>query len=267
MLKFLSLSSGSNANCYYIGNNDLGLLIDDGLSGRTIKKRLAECGIDMESIQMILVTHEHIDHIRHLGALADKLSVPVFTTAKVHKALETHPLTAGYISGCKRVIKEMTPSEHRGVKFLAFTVPHDASETVGYFIDFSGHKFVFMTDLGDVPDHALEYARQADYVILESNYDKEMLLDGPYTMELKMRILQGNGHLSNEQCGNALQKIYNGNQKAIFLCHLSENNNSPEKAYNSARFALSSIGVEVGRDVRLYCLPRKESSPVFSIPS
>ena len=76
----------------------------------------------------------------------------------------------------------MTLSEHRGVKFLAFTVPHDASETVGYFIDFSGHKFVFMTDLGDIPDYAIEYARQADNVILESNLDKEMLLDGPYTM-------------------------------------------------------------------------------------
>ncbi len=265
MTKFLSISSGSNGNCYYLGNDKTALVIDMGIGGRTLKKRLGDNNISLDSIEMILVTHDHIDHIKNLGHVAQKLSVPVFATAKLHDAMDHHPCTGGYISGCRRVIKKETFTEHRGVKFAPFGVPHDATETVGYFIDFFGDKFVFMTDLGEVPDYAIDYCREANYLIIESNYDTEMLLNGDYTPLLKKRIMERRGHLSNDQCAEALKKIYNDKLNSIYLCHLSENNNTPEKAYTASKEALSSIGVTVGREVKLFCLPRREASPLFTI--
>lgn len=263
MSKFLSISSGSSGNCYYIGNEKTALVVDMGVSGRNLKKRLSEAGISTDSIEMILVTHDHIDHIKYLGTVVERLKVPVFTTSKIHASLAVHTCTRDYIGGCARVIKKEVFTENRGVKFVAFGVPHDATETVGYYIDFFGDKYVFMTDLGDVPQSALDFACEADYLILESNYDLEMLNTGNYTYELKKRISENRGHLSNDQCASALRKIYNGKQKSIFLCHLSENNNTPDKAYKSAFDALASVGAVVGKDVRLYCLPRKEASPLF----
>lgn len=265
MNKFLSLSSGSSGNCYYIGNEHTSLVVDAGISMRSIRQRLSDNGLDINSIDMVLVTHDHIDHIKFLGTLASKLSVPVFATSKVHSALETHPCTSGQIGGCKRVIKPETFYENKGVKFVAFPVPHDASETVGYYIDFFGDKFVFMTDLGEMTDSAAEYSMQADYLIIESNFDTDMLISGSYAPDLKRRILQGHGHLSNEQCASALKRVYHPGLKSIYLCHLSENNNTPDVAYKSAAEALTSIGVSLGRDVKLYCLPRRESSPLFTI--
>lgn len=263
MTKFLSLSSGSNGNCYYVGNEKTALAIDMGIGGRTVKKRLLDNGISPDSIEMILVTHDHIDHIKYLGSVAEKLSVPVFGTEKLHKSLESHPCTKGYIGGCKRIIKKEVFFEHRGVKFVAFGVPHDATDTVGYYIDFFGDKFVFMTDLGLVPDYAVDYCRQANYLIIESNFDTDMLLHGSYTPELKKRIIEGHGHLSNEQCAQALKLAYHPDLKSVYLCHLSENNNTPERAYLSATGALESAGAVIGKDVKLFCLPRKEPSPLF----
>src|SRR5574344_116687 len=199
MTKFLSLSSGSNGNCYYIGNEKTALAIDMGIGGRTLKKRLSDNGLSCDSIEMILVTHDHIDHIKYLGSVAEKLCVPVFGTEKLHNSLECHPCTRGFIGGCRRIIKKETFYEHRGVKFVAFGVPHDATDTVGYYIDFFGDKFVFMTDLGQVSDYAIQYWLQANYIIIDSNFDTDMLLRGFYPHELKKRIIEGHGHLSNDQ--------------------------------------------------------------------
>lgn len=265
MVKFLSFSSGSSGNCYYVGNDDEALIIDMGVSGRALKKAFIQNNLDLSKVSMILVTHDHIDHIKYLGSVAEKLSVPVYATAKLHTSMDTHPCTKGCLSGCRRVIRNEVFNDHRGIKFVSFIVPHDATETVGYFIDFYGTKFVFMTDLGSVPDYAIQYCREADYVIIESNYDRETLLNGSYTAMLKKRIIAGHGHLSNLQCADAIKMIYNKKLKGLFLCHLSDNNNTPEMAYNSAAEALNSLGLEVGTDIKLYCLPRKEVSPLFEL--
>ena len=264
MINFISLSSGSNGNCYYLGNKEMAVVVDVGIGGRTIKRRLEDNGLSPSNIGMILVTHNHIDHIKYLGSVADKLSVPVFAPAGIHRALENHPCTKGYLGGCRRVIRKETFNMHRGVKFVAFDVPHDAVETVGYYIDFFGEKFVFMTDLGEVPQAAIEYCRQADHIIIESNYDVDMLIHGPYSPDLKRRILQGSGHLSNEQCACALKSVYHKDLKSIYLCHLSENNNAPPLAYKCASEALVKMGVERGSDLKWFCLPRREASPVFT---
>jgi phosphoribosyl 1,2-cyclic phosphodiesterase len=150
------------------------------------------------------------------------------------------------------------------MKVRYFVVPHDATQTVGYAIEVEGHKFVIMTDVGRMTDEAVEYARQADTVVVESNYDIDMLMSGPYPYELKMRIVQGCGHLSNDECASAIRRFCHPGLRNIFLCHLSENNNTPELAYQCSLKALNSMGVEKGT-VALRCLPRQYPSQLFNL--
>ncbi|MFA7115942.1 MAG: MBL fold metallo-hydrolase [Bacteroidales bacterium] len=263
MTKFLSFSSGSSGNCYYIGNDDISLLIDMGVSSRSLVKSFKSFDLNINNLAMILVTHDHMDHIKFLGPAAKKFSVPVYATAKVHKAMTTHPCTKGYLEGCKRVVKINTLVENRGIKFVPFYVPHDATETVGYYIDFFSHRFVFITDCGAITPEAINYCRQAENIIIESNYDSQMLKTGPYPAMLKKRIVSGYGHLSNLECGEVLKKIYHKGLNNIFLCHLSGVNNMPDLAYEHSKKALSEIGVKVGQNVNLSCLPRRTPSEIL----
>lgn len=259
MLKFLSISSGSSGNCYYLGNEQTALLVDVGVGYRTIKQRMASVGVDINTVEMIMITHDHVDHIKGLGSVTSRLSVPVFATSTLHTAIE-RKCTAVSIYGCRRVVKKDFQFENRGVKFVPFEVPHDATETLGYFIDFFGTKFVFLTDLGKVPDKAIQYCRIADYIILESNYDVDMLIHGPYPIELRARIMGEIGHLSNEDCARVLRLIcpYNENLKGVFLCHISKENNTHDKAYQCSLDSLQKVNIRVPEDISLVALPRTE---------
>ena len=260
MIKFISLSSGSNGNCYYIGNDSVSLLIDFGIGGRTVNRRLNAHDISLSKVDMVLLTHEHMDHIRYLGGFTERFHKVIFATTELHKVLERHFCTAGKLNGC---VKETTPgveTECMGVRFTPFSVPHDARDTVGYYIDFLGQTFTFVTDVGYVTDDVIKYCRKASHIIVESNYDPGMLDTGPYTPELKKRIKEEHGHLSNEQTAELLRSCYHEGLKSVFLCHLSANNNTPSLAFESARAALNSVG---GEEVTLCALPRREASPLF----
>ena len=148
------------------------------------------------------------------------------------------------------------------MKVRYFIVPHDATQTVGYAIEVDGHRFVIMTDVGRMTDEAVEFARQADTVVVESNYDMDMLMGGPYTHELKMRIVQGCGHLSNDECAAAVKRFWHKGLKNIFLCHLSQNNNTRQLAADSTTAALQELGVNKG-DVSVRCLPREYPSRLY----
>ena len=250
MLKFMSLSSGSCGNCYYLGTEEGGLLIDAGVSLRRLKKTLQEHELDFNSFSAVLVTHDHLDHIRHLGSFCKKLCKPVYTTADIHRALARHTFTASTIGPCRKV--------------RYFIVPHDATQTVGYAIETGDRRFVIMTDIGRMTDEAVELSLGADTVVVESNYDMDMLMSGPYTYELKMRIVQGCGHLSNDECASAIRRFHHPALRNIFLCHLSENNNTADLAYKSAAAALAAKGVAKG-EIALRCLPRQYPSPMFNL--
>ncbi|MBE6250541.1 MAG: MBL fold metallo-hydrolase [Bacteroidales bacterium] len=263
-IRFMSLSSGSCGNCYYLGTDKGGILIDAGVSLRRLKKTLMENGLDMNSFSAILVTHDHLDHIRHLGSFCKKLSVPVYTTDVIHGALSRHTFTAPTIAPCRRILPQGKWSEVAGMKVRYFIVPHDATQTVGYAIEVAAHKFVIMTDVGRMTDEAVGFARQADTVVVESNYDMDMLMGGPYTHELKMRIVQGCGHLSNDECAAAVKRFWHKDLKNIFLCHLSDNNNTRQLAAECTAAALKELGVEQGT-VSLRCLPREYPSQLFTL--
>ena len=264
MVKFMSLSSGSCGNCYYLGTSEGGIIIDAGVSLRRLKKVLLEHNLTLDSFSAVLVTHDHLDHIRHLGSFCKRLSKPVYTSESIHRALARHTFTAPTIGPCRKIIAEGEAVEIAGMKVRYFVVPHDATQTVGYAIEAEGHKFVIMTDIGRMTDEAVEYARCADTVVVESNYDIDMLMSGSYTYELKMRIVQGCGHLSNDECASAIRRFWHPDLRNIFLCHLSENNNTHELAYKCSLEALQSLGVEKGT-VALRCLPRQTQSQMFTL--
>jgi len=264
MVKFVSLSSGSNGNCYYIGNDDTALIIDAGIGPRTIKKRLLERGISMNTIKFVLVTHDHIDHIKSLGILADRVNIPVYATERLHTALSNHFCTRGKLGGCARkTVLDQFNVYDENIRFVPFVVPHDATQTVGYYIEFYGVKFTFVTDAGNITDDIVKYSSKCNALILESNYDLDMLLGGGYTPELKLRITKGNGHLSNEQTCSIIRRAWHKEMSHIFLCHLSENNNTPSIAIKSAFQALESVAKDAARDVVLLPLPRRTASDIF----
>lgn len=262
MVRFMSFSSGSCGNCYYLGTEDGGLLIDAGVSLRRLKKSLEENGLSYESFGAILVTHDHLDHIRHLGSFCKKLHKPVYATGVLHGALACHTFTASHIGGCRKVLEEGKWNHIDGFSVRYFVMPHDATQTVGYAIVHNEHRFVIMTDIGRMTDEAISFARQADTVVLESNYDMDMLMAGPYTYDLKMRIVQGNGHLGNDECADAIRRFMHPGLKNIFLCHLSEQNNTPQLAYGCAAEALRSVCTS-GPAPSLRCLPRRTPSSLF----
>lgn len=266
MVRFMSFSSGSCGNCYYLSSDGpeghKGLLVDAGVSLRRMKAVLLSRGLDFNAFSDVLVTHDHLDHIRHLGALCKRLGKPVHAMPELHRALAYHTFTAPYISGCRQDLVEGEWNEVAGAHVRYFEVPHDATRTVGYAILLDGHKFVIMTDIGSMTEEALRFASLADTVVIESNYDMDMLMGGPYPHELKMRICTGNGHLSNDACAAAIRRFYHDGLRNLFLCHLSENNNTPDLALASARRALDELGVPAG-EVQLRALPRQVPSPLF----
>ena len=169
MVKFMSLSSGSCGNCYYLGTENGGIVIDAGVSLRRLKKVLLENELDMDSFSAVLVTHDHLDHIRHLGSFCKRLAKPVYTSQIIHNALARHTFTAPTITPCRRILPEGEWTEIAGMKVRYFVVPHDATQTVGYAIEVEDRKFVIMTDVGRMTDEAVAFARQADTVVVESN--------------------------------------------------------------------------------------------------
>ena len=269
MIKFKSFSSGSSGNCYFLGIFtpegvcEHGILTDAGVSLRRLRLYLKEEGLSLDDISDILVTHDHMDHIRSLGSYCKHLGKKVWAAPGLHKALSYHSITCDWIGGCRAILEqgwnEIVPGR---ISVRYFEVPHDASHTVGYAILLDGFRYVHITDCGRMTQEALDWCRQADTVTIESNYDPWMLEHGPYPEDLQERIRGGNGHLSNGECAAAIKEFNHPGLRNIFLCHLSEHNNTPELALESAKGALEGFD---GQIPRLVALPRTEPTPLWTL--
>ncbi|MCQ2184588.1 MAG: MBL fold metallo-hydrolase [Bacteroidales bacterium] len=255
-IRFISFSSGSAGNCYLLLHGGEGLLIDAGISLRRLRTCLGEHHLTTDCIRAVLITHNHWDHIRSLASYCAKLGRPVYSTAILREAMLRGFTTAPSFAACSRVLPE-EGMEIGSFSVRAFEVPHDAAQTVGYSIDAGGFNYVHITDAGSISGDVVGICRRADALVLESNYDDDMLDSGPYTEELKERIRSSHGHLSNADCAEALSKIDHPGLGHIFLCHLSENNNTPVLAFKAS----SAV---VGKD-RLHCLPRTSESEMFTL--
>ena len=262
-LIFLSLGSGSSGNSYYIGTMSKGLLVDAGVGIRNTKKRLEEVGLGFEQLWGVLITHNHIDHIRSVGAIASKYHIPVYTTAEIHKGIARCPMLGNKTIPKPHCIKKGEVIEIGGFEVTAFSVSHDGADNVGYSILYNNKRFTVATDLGYICENATPYICQASYLVIEANYDTHMLETGRYPRYLKNRIASKTGHLSNDETARFLADNYAAHLSHVYLCHLSQENNTPELAYHIVERELTAKGVAVGKDMQLHVLPRTKASQVF----
>ena len=263
-LRFLSLASGSSGNCYYVGTDDYGLLIDAGIGLRTIHKALRNAGIDFTRILAVLVTHDHGDHIKTVGCLGERCHLPVYTTERVHDGINRSRYVDEPLSASRRVIEKGVPFTIRDFTIEAFEIPHDSSDCVGYFISCGSHRLVIASDVGQPTDTIARYVSRATHLVLEANYDEDMLRHGRYPYYLKERVAGPGGHLSNRETADFLATHRAPDLRHVWLCHLSRENNRPELAYETVSCRLIASGVRIAPDaLRLDVLQRNAPSDLF----
>ncbi len=264
MLRLISFGSGSWGNCYVLSDETMSVIIDCGISLRRIKRLFKDYGVNQSTLRAVLITHDHTDHIKAVGKISNEYCLPVYTTERIHKGIQTNIRTTTKVNAAN--VKKVTTDEAFCIgnfRITPFILPHDSTENVGYSIEHSDISFTIMTDIGTPTDNVAKYIRKSTHLVIESNYDRQMLIDGKYTAILKKRIMGGNGHLSNEQTGTALAENYHPELKKIWLCHLSEENNLPEKALQTVTEHLNKAGIDTEKDVEIQALKRKTPSGPF----
>ncbi|MBW1707143.1 MAG: MBL fold metallo-hydrolase [Deltaproteobacteria bacterium] len=244
-MKFCVLASGSKGNSCYVETGNASILIDAGLSCREIVKRLGQVGVRPEGLDALIITHEHTDHIKGAGPLIRRFGLPLYINKKT---LEKGLRTFGKLSS-PVVIESGQTVTIKDLSFETFTKCHDAADPVGLILTCSGvsstsngKRIGLATDLGRSTRLVEDRLKGCNALIMEFNYDLEMLELGPYPLDLKRRIKGQDGHLSNKQAGDLLGAISHDNLEFVVLAHLSETNNDPDKAHEEAAKALSKSG-------------------------
>ena len=238
-VKFMSLASGSSGNCYYLATDNTAILVDAGIGIRTIKKVFKERMLNLEGIQAVLVTHDHADHIKAVGHLGEKHGIPVYTTPEIHEGMKH--------SYC--MTERLSPERTRFIR-------KEETFSVGDFT-------ITCFDIGHITPTASRFIQQADYLILEANYDDSMLQMGPYPQHLKERIAGPNGHMSNHEMADYLSHHFPQRLKHLWLCHLSKDNNHPELAFKTVELAFRQENIIVGKDVEVTPLKRTTPSEMY----
>ena len=266
MFRFISFGSGSSGNCYYIYNENGGIIIDAGIGVRMLKKYFDQYGLSLSSIKAILITHDHADHVKSVGSLSHQYNLPVYATKEVHRGIDNNYVVRNKIPDAARryvtVGEEFTIDDF---EIYAVRVPHDSKDNVGYRIKCNGVVFVLATDVGHVTDDIAQLISEANYLVLESNHEVEKLMAGKYPEHLKQRILSDRGHLSNEDCGKTLRDYATPKLKNVWLCHLSYDNNDPELALYTVEGILRDSGIVPGKDFGVEVLKRTTPTGIFEL--
>lgn len=262
-LIFRCFASGSSGNCFYLGTNKQGILIDAGISARTIQKHLRNMGLDYANIMGVLITHDHADHIRAVGTLGERVHLPIYASRLIHEGINRNYGVQEKLRTSQRYYEVGIEWELMGMKINSFSVSHDSTQCVGYVIDYQDERFMIATDCGE-PNATMEaYIKTANHIVIEANHDEQMLLNGPYPTYLKQRILSPKGHQSNVTCGRLLAANYHEQMRNIFLCHLSHENNDPSIAMDTITDILLNEGIMPGADIYLTPLERLNPSPIY----
>lgn len=253
-LQIASLNSGSNANCYYIGNSNEAVLIDAGLSCRETEKRMKRLGLDMSLVKAIFISHEHCDHIAGVRVLTKKYRLPVYITNNtlrncgfeiekelVFSFIHSEPVSIGELS------------------IIPFIKSHDAHDPHSFIVSGNAIHIGVITDIGYACKHVIKHFRLCDAVFLESNYCEQMLSDGPYPLSLKKRISSRKGHLSNNQALELFLNHKPQNLRLLILSHLSQNNNHPDIVDKMFRAHAGGVKVVIAsryRETELFSIER-----------
>ncbi|MDO4942877.1 MAG: MBL fold metallo-hydrolase [Lachnospiraceae bacterium] len=245
-MRLTSIASGSSGNCIYVGSDEANILVDAGISGKRIENGLKELSVDPKSLDAILVTHEHIDHIAGLGVMARRYHLPLYMTEKTAEAV-LHTKSVGKIdTDLFEMIRPNRPFKIKDMSIDATSIWHDAADPVCYSIESKGVKASVATDLGNYYEGIVEKTKDSDILFVEANHDINMLQVGPYPYYLKQRILSNRGHLSNDRSAQFLADIISKNTREVFLGHLSKENNYAELAYETVKLSLQEQGIFSG---------------------
>ena len=239
------LASGSKGNALYVSGGGTSLLIDAGLSSRELVKRLLTVGIAPESLNAVLVTHDHVDHYRGLGVFSRKYPVQLYANEGTATGVEreVHPMGSAW-----QIFETASTFEVGGLRIEAFSVTHDAADPVGFVLDDGSMRLCVATDLGQATPLVKVKLAECDVAVLESNHDHDMLMASNRPWSLKTRIAGRSGHLSNEDAADLVESALTKRLQALFLAHLSDACNTQTLAYNTMRGVLRSAGRE---DIRL----------------
>jgi len=250
-LRFTVLASGSTGNATVVSSDAATVLVDVGLSGKKIEELLKQRGLSGEDLDAILITHEHSDHIKGLGALARKFGLPVYANEKTWAAMAKG--VGELADGQRRIMPTDSEMELFDLRIESYAISHDAAEPVGYCFCADGAKLSLATDLGYVSDKVMERLRQSDVLVLESNHDVNMLRMGRYPWNIKRRILGDTGHLSNEAAGEALCRLLSGGTRRVYLAHLSQEHNLMDLAKLTVNTILEDNGFFYQQDEFALC--------------
>lgn len=246
-----SLNSGSNGNCYYVGNHNEAVLIDVGISCRETEKRMKKLGLDIKKVKAIFVSHEHGDHIKGVSTLANKYNLPVYITSKTAK---NGPRLIGHLT--KR-FEPNVPLTIGDLIIKAFVKSHDAADPHSFIVSCKDITVGVMTDIGNICTEVIHHFKQCNAVFLEANFDEAMLENGKYPQHLKNRIRGGQGHLSNSEALKLFINYRSDLLSHLILSHLSKENNSPE--------IVANLFEPHANNTKIIVASRYESTPVFNI--
>jgi phosphoribosyl 1,2-cyclic phosphodiesterase len=252
MLYIASLNSGSNGNCYYVGNSDEAILVDAGLSCRETEKRMKRAGLSLQKVKAIFISHEHSDHIRGVEVIAKKFRIPVYITAETFLASNLvleDPLL--------KLFRTFDTISVGGLTITPFAKEHDASDPHSFTVEGNGVTIGIFTDIGTACENVVRHFRRCHAIFLEANYDEEMLEKGAYPFYLKKRIRSDKGHLSNLQALELFRRHRPEFMSHILLSHLSKDNNHPDLARELFQSHAGEVMITVAS--------RDEESPVYRV--
>lgn len=262
MAKFCAMFSGSSGNCAFISSGGTSVLVDAGVSARSICNALEAIGSNINEIAGILITHEHSDHIRGLKTLLKRHKIPVYAnSATIGGILESMEVDDDNFVE----LKSGSSIEIAGIGVSSFSTSHDSRESVGYRIHTpDGKQIGIATDLGYVSDSVISGITGCDAIMIESNHDVGMLQNGRYPYYLKRRIMSKTGHLSNEDCSKILPHLCRSGARRFVLAHLSRDNNLPELALETAVSAMKLCGID-RENYKIEVAPRNGPECVISV--
>ena len=269
--RLCTLYSGSTGNAAYVETPYARILIDAGKCTRTLLSSLEEIGVDIDTVDAIFVTHDHNDHVTALEVLTKKHHIPVHMLYK--SALRYQSTQPEALCACLQMYK--SPADVRvrigNLEITAFPTPHDSRDSMGFRLTVTAedgvHHIGYATDIGYVSDAVKVGLSGCETVVLESNHDEEMLKNGLYPYDLKVRILSRKGHLSNRDCADFACELYEHGMRNLLLAHLSEHNNVPDIAYDETACALAGLPVKlmVASPVEVTMLVGEKSVPMEKI--
>ncbi len=264
-MNLCSIASGSSGNCIYVGNDNTGILVDAGISKKRIVDGLTSIDVNPETLSGIFITHEHSDHISGLGVFTRKYKVPVYGTRETLLGI-LRCSSVGAID--TSLFRQVLPDQSFLVNDILvnpFSISHDAGNPVCYTFEENGKKIAVATDLGTYDEYTIGQLENCNAVLLEANHDINMLQVGSYPYNLKRRILGDRGHLSNDNSGRLLTRIFHEKLKYIFLGHLSKENNYPELAYETVKCELEIGGITQNKNFVLEVAKRETPSIFVSV--